>query len=116
MTAAFAIVLGLHWLGLAAILTGYVLSLRTQVISPVMVWGARAQLILGFALVVVAEIGTTEKLSGAWIGAKMVIAFVVVAMCEVSNTRAKHGDNKPLITHLALGATALNVAVALMRG
>jgi hypothetical protein len=116
MTAVFASVLGLHWLGLAAILVGYVLSLRTQVISPVMVWGARAQLILGFALVVVAEVAATEKLSGAWIGAKMAIAFVVVGLCEMSSTRAKHGDNKPLLTHIAVAATALNVVVALTRG
>ena len=81
MAATFT-VLGLaHWAGLACIVLGYVLSLSRGVIGDVMVWGARLQLLIGLALVGVAEMGGSgDPLNHAKVGAKLVILLVIVAL------------------------------------
>ena len=115
MAATFT-VLGLaHWAGLACIVLGYVLSISRGVISDVMVWGARLQLLIGIALVAVAEMGGSgDPLNHAKGGVKLVVAFAVVALCEMARGKAARGQNNPVLMHVAAGLTVLNVLVATM--
>ncbi len=106
-------VLGLlHWAGFASILLGYFLSLQRLVISPVMVWGARVQLLLGLAMVALAEIGEVAKFGHMWVGLKLLIALAVVACCEIAASRARKGTNKPLFLHAGFVLACVNFLVA----
>ncbi len=109
-------VLGLaHWAGLACIVLGYVLSLSRGVIGDVMVWGARLQLLIGLALVGVAEMGGSgDPLNHAKVGAKLVVALAVVALCEIARGKAARGQNSPMLMHVAAGLTLVNVLIATM--
>ncbi len=113
MAATYSALALAHWVGLGCIVFGYVLSINKDVISNVMVWGARIQLLIGLALVGVAEMGgSAAALNHAKIGTKLVVAFAVVAMCEIARSRAIRGENKPVFMHIAAGLTVLNVLIA----
>ncbi len=112
MTTAFMVLGMLHWAGLAAIVGGYFLSLQRLVINPLMLWGARAQLLLGLALVGIAEMGHVATFGTAWIAVKLLVALAVVACCEIANVRARKGAGKPLLLHVAFVLTCVNFLVA----
>lgn len=115
MALTFTLLGVAHWAGLACIVLGYVLSISRGSISDVMVWGARLQLLIGLALVGVAEMGGSgDPLNHAKVGAKLVIALAVVALCEISRGKAARGEGNPTLTHAAAGVTVLNVLVATM--
>lgn len=90
-----------HWGGLALLLVGYALSVSPRVISPVMVWGARLQFLIGLALV-----GVTEMLGGTlnhmFVGIKLLLALAVVALCEIASSKARKGQNNPMLMHIAV--------------
>lgn len=113
MSAIASVVLVLHLLGMAAILSGYV-SMRTGGRGmPVLVWGARAQLLTGLLLVVVAVLADWT-LSHNKIGVKLIVALLVVCCAELAHARAKAGEPKPTVVHTAAGLTVLNVLVAVL--
>ncbi len=112
MSATYTVLSLAHWAGLAAIVIGYTLSISRGVISDVMVWGARIQLLLGLALVAVAEMGSLDPLNHVKIAVKLVVALAVVALCEIARSRAAKGDDKPVLMHAAAGLTVVNVLVA----
>ena len=60
MTILRHVILATHFIGLAAILTGWVVWRRTQVVEMLSVWGARIQILTGLALVGIAEALATE--------------------------------------------------------
>lgn len=111
MTTAFSVLGILHWVGLGVILVGYGLSLGRGVIHQLMVWGVRLQLLLGLALVAVAEMSGAQ-LDHAWVAVKLVVAIAVVGLSEVSRARAERGAGTPVLMHAAAALTALNVLVA----
>lgn len=111
MTTAFSVLGVLHWIGLGVIVLGYGLSLGRGVIHELMVWGARVQLLLGLALVAVADM-SGARLDHAWVAVKLLVAVAVVGLCEVSRSRAERGAAQPVLTHLAAALAAVNVAVA----
>ncbi|WP_168583330.1 hypothetical protein [Gephyromycinifex aptenodytis] len=112
MTTAYTALTLLHWVGLALLVIGYLLSFNHGVIHPVMVWGARLQLLLGLAIVAVVEMGSLMTLNHAWVAVKLLLAVGVVGLCEVAQSKAAKGQNKPLFMHLAAALTLVTVMVA----
>lgn len=112
MTTALAVLGWAHWGGLALILIGYIMSLAQGVIHPVMVWGARLQLLIGLAMVGVLEM-SGANLNHMWVGIKLVVALAVVALCEISASRAKKGRNLPVLMHVAAALAVVNALYAL---
>jgi hypothetical protein len=91
MTILRHVILATHFIGLAAILTGWVVWRRTQVVEMLSVWGARIQILTGLALVGIAEALATEArpVNHAKVGVKLAIALAVVAVSEIANARAR---------------------------
>lgn len=112
MATAIQILGWAHWGGLALIVIGYIMSLAQGVIHPVMVWGARLQLLLGLAIVAVMEMNG-GGLDHMWVGIKLVVALAIVALCEISAARARKGRNLPVLMHVAAGLTAVNALYAI---
>ena len=111
-TTAFTVLGWAHWGGLALILIGYLMSLAQRVIHPVMVWGARLQLLLGLAMIPVLD-WSGGGLNPVWVGVKLVVGLAVVALCEISASRARKGRNLPALTHAAAALTVVNTLYAL---
>ncbi|MFC3962637.1 hypothetical protein [Nocardia jiangsuensis] len=101
-----------HLLGMAAVVGGWV-ACRPEVNS-VMVWGARAQLISGIALVGLAEsidsLGKDPNM--AKIGVKLAIAVAVAGFAEVGYADAKRGKPVGRLSDAAGGLAVVNVVVA----
>lgn len=112
MTTAYTALTFLHWGGLALLVVGYFLSFTRAVISPVMVWGARLQLLIGLAIVAVVEMGALMDLNNAWVAIKLLLAVLIVGLCEVAQSKADKGQNAPLFLHLAAAVTVVTVLVA----
>lgn len=113
MAATYTVLALAHWVGLALIVIGYVLSVTRTSISEVMVWGARIQLMLGLALVAIGEIGQVANFDHAKIGTKLVLALAVVAFAEISRSKSLRGQGNMLFTHIAAALTVANTLVAL---
>ena len=60
MDTLYELLAVIHLLGMAALVGGWLVSLRADVMNTVMVWGARIQLLTGVLLVGVAEMGDGE--------------------------------------------------------
>jgi len=101
--------LTLHILGAAAIIGPAFEQLRSEAkhITTVMVWGARAQLLTGLALVGVAYAGDHEP-DHVKIAVKLVISLAVVGIAEA--TRKKGAVAWAFWT--VFGLTIVNVIVA----
>lgn len=112
MTTAYTVLTYVHWGGLALLVIGYVLSFNRAVISPVMVWGARLQLLVGLAIVAVVEMGALMDLNGAWVAVKLLLAIIIVGLCEVAQSKADKGENAAVLLHLAAAVTVVTVLVA----
>lgn len=100
----------LHILGLAAIIGPFLDQWRaaTKRITQTMLWGARAQLVTGLALVGVAYAGDGEP-DHVKIAIKLLIALAVVGISE-----ATHKKSGSLTTAwwLVGGLTLINIIVA----
>ncbi|KAF0844919.1 hypothetical protein [Nocardia caishijiensis] len=103
-----------HLLGMAAVVGGYVAA--RPVVSELMVWGARAQLITGLILAGLAsgldslgkEPDTTK------LAVKLVIAIAVAGFAEVGRADAKRGKKVDWMTDAAGGLAIVNVLVAVL--
>ncbi|NKY51774.1 hypothetical protein [Nocardia vermiculata] len=114
MTVVYNLFVIAHLLGLAAIIGGYAASRPT--VSQVMVWGARAQLVTGIALVGMAEgIDSLDKdLDMAKIVVKLVIAVVVAGLAEVAHADAKRGKAIAWMADAAGILAIANVFIAVL--
>ncbi|CAM2908363.1 MULTISPECIES: hypothetical protein [Dermacoccus] len=111
MTTLQNVLLFAHLLGMAAIIGGYAAVAKAPRAVPAMVWGARAQLLIGLAMVGVASSQSWE-LNHVWVAVKLLIAFVVVGLLEVAQSKEKKNEvAAPLVTGAAVLAV-VNVAVA----
>lgn len=111
MTTLQNVLLFAHLLGMAAIIGGYAAVAKAPRAVPAMVWGARAQLLIGLAMVGVAE-SQKWQINHAWVAVKLVIAFIVVGLLEVASSKEKkHESAAPLVT-AAAALAVINVAVA----
>ncbi len=109
----------LHLLGMGAIVGGYLGSRKQQRISPVIVWGARVQLITGLILVVFAEMNSEPN--HAKVGVKLVVvqrrlvaASATGAGDATAPAEAGAGANIGMLTSLAFWLTVFNVLVAVL--
>ncbi|MFE3442955.1 hypothetical protein ACFXNW_07980 [Nocardia sp. NPDC059180] len=112
MDLIYNVVVVTHLLGMAAVVGGYAAS--QPVVSELMVWGARLQLITGIILVGLAEsIDSLDKdLDMVKIGFKLAISVLVAAFAEMSRADAKRGKAVPWMTHAAGGLAIVNVLIA----
>ncbi len=114
MEPVIGIFVVLHFLGLATILGGW-LSVRLGASrgTTALVWGARAQLLIGIVLVGLLEIAH-EDLNMAKIGVKLVVALAAVACAEIANTRQRKATPAPRLVDLAAILAVINVMVAVL--
>lgn len=81
--------------------------------GPVMLWGARAQVVTGLLLVGMAEMTSDDPLNQVKIGVKLVVALAVAALTEIAAGRGRRG--RPVadgMVHAAGGLAVVNVLVA----
>jgi nitrate/nitrite transporter NarK len=104
----------LHLLGMAAILGGWLafrLGAERGVLA--LVWGARAQVLIGLILVALNELNH-EDLNNVKIAVKLVVALAVVACAEIAGARARKGAPQPVLLHAAAALTLFNVLIAVL--
>ncbi|WP_067659008.1 hypothetical protein [Nocardia harenae] len=101
-----------HLLGMAAVVGGW--AAGRPAVNPVMVWGARAQVVTGIVLVGLAEsidsLGKDPNM--VKIGVKLVIAVAVAGFAEVAHADAKRGKQVAWMADAAGGLAVVNVLVA----
>jgi hypothetical protein len=110
MSALRYLLLVLHFIGLAAILGPFLDQLRadTKRITTAMVWGARAQIITGLALVGLAFANDNEP-DHVKIAVKLVIALAIAGVAEAA--RKKTSDISWAYWTVGI-LTVVNIAVA----
>ncbi len=108
------LVLALHLLGMAAVVGGWLVARRGSSFPVTVLWGARAQLVTGLALVGLAEASKEpgQALSYAKITVKLLVALAVVAMAEIGAARARRGQPHGTQLDVAGGGAVVNVLVA----
>lgn len=92
MQILYDVLVVVHFLGLAALLGGVIVQLSTtsKVVNGAMLHGGLTQLVTGVGLVGLAEAALPEKaedLNMAKIGVKLLVLFVIVALCWVNRNR-----------------------------
>ncbi len=110
MTVLRIALLVLHILGLAAIVGPFFEQLKasTKRITTLMVWGARAQIVTGLALVGVA-FATDHQPDHRKLAVKLVLALLIAAVAEMTRKRQGNVD----WAYWTVGAaTIANVIVA----
>ena len=114
MDFLYSLIVVTHFLGLAALIGGWIATrVGSTALSPV-VWGARVQLLTGILLVGIAEMSSDAELNHVKIGVKFVVAIAVVAAAEMANAKAKRGDHRPTLVDAAGALGVLNVLVAVL--
>lgn len=114
MDFLYKLVVALHLLGMAVIVGGWIVSRGADRFPTAIVWAARAQFLLGLAIVGMLEADKEpgETLNYAKIGVKIVLALVVVAMAEIGNARSRKNQSARTQLDGAGGAGLLAALVA----
>lgn len=112
MTLVYDLLLVLHFIGLAAIIGGYLTVLRSPRIVVGMVHGALLQVVTGLLLVGLAEAALDADVDQAKIGVKLVVALVVAALAFAYRKK----DASPAVVHTVGGLAILNVLIAVLWG
>ncbi|MFC8531858.1 hypothetical protein [Nocardia sp. NPDC057227] len=112
MHVVYSVLVVAHLLGMAAVVGGWVA--RRPEVGAVMLWGARAQLISGIALVGLAEsidsLGKDPNLAKT--GVKLAIAVAVAGFAEAGHGDAARGRPVGRLSDAAGGLAVVNVVVA----
>ena len=114
MDFLFKLVVALHLLGMAVIVGGWVVSRGADRFPVAIVWAARAQFLLGIAIVGMAEgmKDEGEVLNYPKITVKIILALIVVAMAEIGNARTRKGQSSRTQLDAAGGTGLLAALVA----
>jgi thiamine transporter ThiT len=114
MDLAHKILVALHLLGMAAVVGGWVAVRAGRVVTPTIVWGARAQIVTGILLVGLAEMSKTDDfvVNNVKVGVKLLIALVVAGAAEVGARKTRQGEDGSRHLDVAGGAGLANVLVA----
>lgn len=111
VTTLYDILIVLHLLFMAALIGGYaVAATQGGASNPVMVWGARMQLLTGAALMGTA-IAMDLQIDHMWLGIKLVVALAVVALCEIGTAKQKRGEAASTLVHGAGGLALVNFLI-----
>ena len=113
MTFVYNLLVVLHFIGLASLLGGFLVQMRSveKGVNPAMVHGALTQLVTGLLMVGIVEMGLVEDepLNMAKIGTKLVVVLIITVLAFV-------GRKRPLPQTGIWGAigalTLLNVVLA----
>lgn len=103
----------LHLLGMAAIVGGWLASRTGSPAMAPIVWGARAQLVTGLALVGLAEAGDGSP-DHTKVAVKLVVAVAVAACAEIAAARARRGEPSGSLLDGAGILAVVNVLVAVL--
>lgn len=118
MDLVYSLLVAAHLLGMAALVGGYLsgaTASRTTAPGPVMVWGARTQLVTGLALVGLGEAVLDVDYNHVKIGVKLVLAVVVAGLVEVVAARMRRGAMAPsTLVHTAGALAVVTVLVAVL--
>lgn len=116
MGVLYSLVVAVHLLGMAALVGGYLVAATTGVavaVNPVLLWGARAQVVTGLVLVGLAEAVLGAEVNHVKIGVKLVLALAVTALAEVAAGRERRSGAAPAgLVHGAGGLAVVTVLVA----
>lgn len=104
----------LHLLGMTAILGGWLATrLGAERGLLAIVWGARAQVVIGLTLVALNEVNH-EDLNNVKIAVKLVVALAVVVCAEIAAARSRKGSPQPVLVHAAAALALVNVLIAVL--
>ena len=106
------LILATHFLGLAALIGGWLAMRFGASTLNLVAWGARIQLLTGILLVGVVEMGDLYEPNHMKIGVKLLIALGAVAAAEIAVSKAKKGDLRTTLVNAAGALGVLNVLVA----
>ncbi|WP_221629191.1 hypothetical protein [Humibacillus xanthopallidus] len=114
MDFVYNVLVALHLLGMAAVVGGWIAVRSGRTLIAPIVWGARAQLVTGLALVGIASAikDDSHEVDNTKIAVKLVIALVVVAAAEIGRARTKRGQDAGTLLDVAGGGAVANVLVA----
>ncbi|MCU1536503.1 MAG: hypothetical protein JWP82_854 [Humibacillus sp.] len=116
MDLVYTLLIVLHLLGMAAVVGGWIAVRSGRTVTAPIVWGARAQLVTGLALVGIASAikDDTHEVDNAKIAVKLVIALVVLVAAEIGSARSRRGQDSGTLLDVAGGAAVVNVLVAVI--
>lgn len=100
-----------HLIGMAAILGGFFAVMTAPRAIGAMVWGARAQLLTGLAMVGVSE-SQHWSTNHTWVAVKLVVAVAVAGLLEVAASKEKKGESAAPLVQAAAALAVVNIAVA----
>ncbi len=112
MEFVYHLLVVLHLLGMAAVVGGYLATMRSPRVVPAMVHGALTQLVTGLAMVGMREskvVPGEEPLDHAKIGVKLLVALVVVVLAWRNRRRETVPGG---VVHAIGGLAVVNVLVA----
>ena len=114
MDLVYNLLVALHLLGMAAVVGGWIAVRSGRTVIAPIVWGARAQLVTGLALVGIASAikDDDHTVDNTKIAVKLVISIVVVAAAEIGAARSRRGEDAGTLLDVAGGAAVVNVLVA----
>jgi hypothetical protein len=119
MTIAQNVLLILHFVGLASLLGGFLVQLRTtpRVINNAMFHGALLQLITGILLVGVISMQKNEAgaevINNSIVGIKLVVLLIITALIVINRKKEQISD----AIWMAIGLlTLLNIVIAVYPG
>lgn len=111
MEFLYDVIVVLHFVGLAALLGGWLVQMAapTKVVNPSMVHGALTQLVTGLALVGIAEAALDAEVNHMKVGIKLLVVLVVAILAWVNRKK----ESVPVGVWGAIGGlTLVNVVVA----
>lgn len=113
MEALITVFVVLHMVALVAILVGWGATRFSGATwgMPLLVWSARAQLLIGLVLVGLNE-AAGESLNHTKIAVKLLVMIGVLASAEIARARAGRGEPKVTLADAAAGLTVLNALIA----
>jgi len=116
MDLVYNLLVVLHLLGMAAVVGGWIAVRTGRTVTAPILWGARAQLVTGLALVGIASAIKDDEhtVDNTKIAVKLVIALVVLVAAEIGAARARRGQDTGRLLDVAGGAAVVNVLVAVL--
>lgn len=111
MALVYDLLVVLHFLGLAAVIGGYLAVVRSPRIVAGMLHGALLQLVTGILLVGLAEAALDRDLDNGKITVKLLVGLAVAVIAFLARRKPEYG---PGAVHAVGGLAILNVLVAVL--